>query len=204
MTPCAAFQDGKYDRLLRLLYDDIEKYETEVTFNLIDFKNHLHALHCRCACCLGSDLHTYDMCSSKAYIFCECWIDNQIVWLIDWFIHSLFDWLVVWFIDWSQHVSSDRPDMQVLWAGPAKAHQLDVTPIMISMLTTSVTAVCTRMMWCCRCWMQTMLSWSRLCRREQPSRKPETFRRLPESPGSDLCSHMHACAYNCCCHSSCT
>ena len=23
-------QDGKYDRLLRLLYDDIEKYETEV------------------------------------------------------------------------------------------------------------------------------------------------------------------------------
>ena len=25
-----AMQDGKYDRLLRLLYDDIEKYETEV------------------------------------------------------------------------------------------------------------------------------------------------------------------------------
>ena len=24
-------QDGKYDRLLRLLYDDIQKYETEVT-----------------------------------------------------------------------------------------------------------------------------------------------------------------------------
>lgn len=26
-----AVQDGKYDRLLRLLYDDIQKYETEVT-----------------------------------------------------------------------------------------------------------------------------------------------------------------------------
>ena len=24
-------QDGKYDKLLRLLYDDIQKYETEVT-----------------------------------------------------------------------------------------------------------------------------------------------------------------------------
>ena len=35
MPPCAVFQDGKYDRLLRLLYDDIEKYETEVTFILL-------------------------------------------------------------------------------------------------------------------------------------------------------------------------
>ncbi len=36
MTPFAAFQDGKYDRLLRLLYDDIEKYETEVRLILFD------------------------------------------------------------------------------------------------------------------------------------------------------------------------
>lgn len=28
-------QDGKYDRLLRLLYDDIQKYETEVTVKLL-------------------------------------------------------------------------------------------------------------------------------------------------------------------------
>ena len=50
----AALQDGKYDRLLRLLYDDIEKYETEVTNVLTDFKHQLHALYCRCVCCLGS------------------------------------------------------------------------------------------------------------------------------------------------------
>ena len=29
-------QDGKYDRLLRLLYDDIEKYETEVDIDTLD------------------------------------------------------------------------------------------------------------------------------------------------------------------------
>ncbi len=81
--------------------------------------------------------------------------------------------------------------MQFLWAIPAKAHQSDVNwgsraPIMISMLTTSMTAFCTRVVRCCRCWMRMTPSWSRLCRREQPSRKPETFRRLPESPRSDL------------------
>ncbi len=46
MPPCAVFQDGKYDRLLRLLYDDIEKYETEVTFIFTEFKHQLHAVHC--------------------------------------------------------------------------------------------------------------------------------------------------------------
>ncbi len=72
MPPCAVFQDGKYDRLLRLLYDDIEKYETEVTFIFTEFKHQLHAVHCHCTCCLQSDLYTCDMHSSKACIFCEC------------------------------------------------------------------------------------------------------------------------------------
>lgn len=30
LTYFDALQDGKYDKLLRLLYNDIEKYETEV------------------------------------------------------------------------------------------------------------------------------------------------------------------------------
>ena len=30
-VPALVVQDGKYDRLLRLLYDDIQKYETEVS-----------------------------------------------------------------------------------------------------------------------------------------------------------------------------
>ena len=34
-------QDGKYDRLLRLLYDDIEKYETEVTHLTKSPANHV-------------------------------------------------------------------------------------------------------------------------------------------------------------------
>ena len=48
-------------------------------------------------------------------------------WFIDWLTGSFFGWLVGCIIDWSQHVSSDRPVMQLLWAGPAKAHQLHVT-----------------------------------------------------------------------------
>ena len=36
MGACAVMQDGKYDRLLRLLYDDIEKYETEVDIDTLD------------------------------------------------------------------------------------------------------------------------------------------------------------------------
>ena len=36
MISCAVVQDGKYDRLLRLLYDDIEKYETEVCVDTLN------------------------------------------------------------------------------------------------------------------------------------------------------------------------
>ena len=78
MRPFAAFQDGKYDRLLRLLYDDIEKYETEVRLILFDSNFQLHTLHCHCACCWESNHHACDMYFSKACVVCECSIDKQI------------------------------------------------------------------------------------------------------------------------------
>ncbi len=88
MSPFAALQDGKYDRLLRLLYDDIEKYETQVTSIPTDlpslllltyhpFQYQLHALHWHCACSLKSSLYACDMCFSNACICHECTINKH-------------------------------------------------------------------------------------------------------------------------------
>lgn len=53
-------QDGKYDRLLRLLYDDIQKYETEVA--VVPFAAGSTALSCPASFCKKKHLQLIQCC----------------------------------------------------------------------------------------------------------------------------------------------